>query len=82
MEFAETSRNDSAQSPGLEQKGTALGHLAEPGGQVARLAGEDERRPLGERLLDCFEVGEIGPVGLLHRRQRPPGRGMPGRRGR
>ena len=68
MESAEKSLNDSAQSPAWRRKAVPVVHRGQVGGEVAGLAGEDERRELGELLQRALERGEVGPVRLLHSR--------------
>ena len=81
IELADTSRKDSAQSPAWSRNALPSATSAKPGRQVAGLTGEDERRPLGERLFDGLELGLVGPLGLLHGRERAP-RGRVARRRR
>ena len=47
----------------LEQERLAVGHLGEGGGEVARLAGEHERRQAGELLEDRLEGASSGQSG-------------------
>ena len=62
---------------GLEEKGLAVGHLAQLARQVASLAGEHQRRQRGQRGLGLLERIRVGPVRLLGCRELPPGRGAP-----
>src|SRR5205085_8471209 len=53
-----------------------LADLAEGGGEVAHLAGEDERRHAGEAFEGVVEGDRVGPLRLLQR-----GAGAPALRG-
>ena len=64
--------------PRLEQERAALDHLREVVAQVARLAGEDERRAPLQALERGGRGGGIGPLRLLERREVAPGGGRPG----
>ena len=63
---------------GLQQKGLAVGHLGQLRGQVARLAGEDQRRHGGQPRLGLLQRVRVGPLGLLGGGELAPGRGAPG----
>jgi len=56
----------------LQQERSAHGHLAQRALELARLAGEDQRRILGELRLDGGHRGRIGIVGHLHPRHPAP----------
>ena len=62
---------------GLEEEGLAVGHLGEVPGQLAGLAGEDQRRQRGQPGLGPLERVGVGPLRLLGRGELPPGRGAP-----
>ena len=80
--LADRDRRDVAERLGavarLEEERPALGGLAERPQERARLAREDERRQLLEPLAHRLDGRRIGPVGLLQRGQRAPGRRSPG----
>ena len=61
----------------LEQEGFATGDGGKAFGQVAGLAGEDQRRQIAHLLEDGLVGGFVGPLGLLERRAAAPGAGIP-----
>ncbi len=63
---------------GLEEERTAACDLGEGGGEVPRLAGEDEGRQPGELLERCLEGAVVGPRRLLGGHVVAPRRGGPG----
>ena len=63
---------------GLEQEGAALRDGRQGAGEVARLAGEDERRVLLQTLGRSGEARLVGPVRLLLGGKTAPGGGRPG----
>ena len=56
----------------LQQERPALGHVGQLSPQLARLAGENQRRIGGELAFHCRQRGRIGIVGHLDPRALPP----------
>src|SRR6185437_10635228 len=61
----------------LEQESLPLGDVAEQLLQAPRLAGEDQRRIVAQRLLDRLDGGGVGVIRRLLDRLRPPAIGRP-----
>ena len=70
---AERSRNDSAQSPHVEQEALARGDAGQRPAQLPRLAREHQRRQRAQLSEGRLYRGGIRPVGLLVRREGAPG---------
>ena len=61
----------------LEEERISTRHLSERGKERARLASEHEWRKSGDLLQRAVEFTGIGPIRLLHGRERLPCRGCP-----
>ena len=61
----------------VEQEAVALADRGERFPQRTRLAREHERRHATKLVGDAFEVGRLGPVGLVRGRAPTPARGFP-----
>ena len=83
IESAENASKLSAQSPAWSRNPSPSATAASDSGEVARLAGEHERRERADLLERGLELLLVGPVGLLPGRVVPPQRrSAPGRRRR